>query len=100
MKKIKANDLQSRPIQLNRDLHIALLWYQDEEVLYYSEGEGTSPYNITIIERMYNLLTKIGEVYIIEVNIDDKWISIGDVTLSKDMIPIVIGDLDDLEGEV
>lgn len=91
MKTIKDNDLRLRPILLPGDLTIALPWYQDEEVLYFSEGEGTPPYDLTTIERMYNYLIKIGEVYIIEVNQRENWIPIGDVTLSKDMLPIVIG---------
>ncbi|WP_244853399.1 GNAT family N-acetyltransferase [Ornithinibacillus bavariensis] len=91
MKIINDNDLQLRPIQLTEDLSIALPWYQDKEVLYYSEGEGTLPYDITTIERMYNYLTKNGEVYIIEIRISDQWIPIGDATLSNEMIPVVIG---------
>lgn len=94
MKLIIDKDLRLRPIQIPDDLIIALPWYQDEEVLYYSEGVGTSPYDIDIIERMYSYLRKIGEVYIIEVNQNEGWTPIGDVTLSKDMIPIVIGSKD------
>ncbi|GAA0290131.1 RimJ/RimL family protein N-acetyltransferase [Gracilibacillus halotolerans] len=88
---IKDEDLQLRPVRLPEDLTIALPWYQDEEVLYNSEGEGTPSYDLTIVERMYNHLTTIGEVYIIEVNQSDKWVPIGDITLSKEMVPIVIG---------
>ena len=91
MKLLIDKDLRLRPIRLPDDLIIALPWYQDKEVLYYSEGVGTSPYDIAIIERMYSYLGKIGEVYIIEINQSEGWTPIGDATLSKDMLPIVIG---------
>lgn len=91
MKIINDNDLQLRPIQLTEDLSIALPWYQFKEVLYYSEGEGTLPYDITTIVRMYNYLTKNGDVSIIEIRISDQWMPIGDATLSKEIVPIVIG---------
>lgn len=86
------NNLRLRPVQLPEDLQIALPWYQDKEILFYSEGEGTDPYNRITIERMYTYLLKIGEVYIIEILQHNKWVSIGDVTLSREMIPIVIGE--------
>lgn len=57
---LRDNELRLRPIRLPEDLDIALPWYQDREVLYYSEGEGTSPYDINIVERMYDYLSKIG----------------------------------------
>ncbi|MUK90621.1 GNAT family N-acetyltransferase [Ornithinibacillus sp. L9] len=94
MKVIKDNNIRLRPIRLPEDLPIALPWYQDEEVLYFSEGVGTSAYGLPTIERMYKYLTTVGEVYLIEVHDRHNWLPVGDVTLSKDMIPIVIGDQD------
>ncbi|WP_400241916.1 GNAT family N-acetyltransferase [Niallia sp. JL1B1071] len=84
-------ELRLRPIQIPEDLTIALPWYQDKEVLYFSEGDGTAPYDINIIERMYSYLSKLGELYIIEIFDEHKWQPIGDVTLAEDMLPIVIG---------
>lgn len=93
METIMDNNLRLRPIQIlnDEDLASALSWYQDEEVLYNSEGEGTSAYDLDTIKRMYNYLGKIGELYFIEVYQNDNWVPIGDVTLSKEMLPIVIG---------
>ncbi|MFS1515870.1 GNAT family N-acetyltransferase [Bacillus sp. SCS-151] len=91
MKIIKNNELRLRPVQLPEDLIIALPWYQDKEVLYFSEGAGTLPYDIKTIDKMYSYLSQIGELYIIEIYHNKKWLPIGDVTLSKEMIPIVIG---------
>lgn len=88
---ITDHDLRLRPIRLPDDISVALPWYQDEEVLYYSEGDGTLVYDRETIERMYGHLSSIGELYIIEILHNDKWIPIGDVTLAKEMLPIVIG---------
>jgi len=94
MKVLSDNELRLRPIQLPEDLTAALPWYRDKEVLYYSEGEGTLPYDLKTIERMYHYLLEIGELYIIEFNQGYEWIPIGDAALSKRMIPIVIGSKD------
>ncbi len=40
MKLLIDKDLRLRPIRLPDDIIIALPWYQDEEVLYYSEVKG------------------------------------------------------------
>ncbi|MDC3414487.1 hypothetical protein NC797_16205 [Aquibacillus sp. 3ASR75-11] len=61
MKILKDNGLWLRPIQLPEDLAIAFPWYQDKEVLYYSDGEGTLPCDLKINERMYNYLKNTGE---------------------------------------
>ncbi|WP_079708757.1 GNAT family N-acetyltransferase [Paraliobacillus ryukyuensis] len=86
------NYLRLRAIQLPEDLDVALPWYQDQEVLYYSEGEGTKPYDWSTIERMYSYLLTVGDVYMIEIHQAPHWHPIGDVTLSKEMLPIIIGE--------
>lgn len=91
MEQLRDGDLRCRPIMLPDDITTAIPWYQDEEVLYFSEGDGTAPYDAGIVERMYKYLSNIGEVYIIEILDEMGWIPIGDVTLSKNMVPIVIG---------
>jgi RimJ/RimL family protein N-acetyltransferase len=83
--------IRLRPIRLPHDILIAYPWYQDREVLYYSEGKGKNPYTRETINKMYSYLSKIGEVYIIEIMQSEEWIPIGDATLSKEMLPIVIG---------
>lgn len=47
--------------------HKALPWYQNRNVLYYSEGVEDKVYNLDIINRMYSYLSDIGELYFIEI---------------------------------
>ncbi|NBI05572.1 GNAT family N-acetyltransferase [Senegalia massiliensis] len=70
----------------------ALPWYEDSEVLYYSEGIREKTYDLEIINRMYTYLSDNGELYFIEILHERSWIPIGDVTLSDKMMPIVIGN--------
>ncbi|MTI48225.1 MAG: GNAT family N-acetyltransferase [Firmicutes bacterium] len=72
----------------------ALPWYENPSVLYYSEGieDLEKKYNLDTIKRMYKYLSENGELYFIEFLEKDKWTSIGDVTLSENNFPIVIGD--------
>ncbi|KMK77340.1 hypothetical protein AB990_05545 [Alkalihalobacillus pseudalcaliphilus] len=81
-------------MRLNQDIVFAEKWYQDAEILKFSEGSGTKPYSIETVERMYKYLLTIGEVYMIEVYEEENnsWIPIGDVTLADEMIPIIIGE--------
>ena len=73
---------------------MALPWYQDREILYYSEGRSHQEdgYSLEVVRKMYKYLGKIGELYFIEVLEDDKWYPIGDVTLSEENMPIILGD--------
>lgn len=50
------------------------------------------PYTIETIKAMYSYLNSHGELYWIEIEEDGVFVPIGDVTLSKENIPIVIGD--------
>lgn len=70
----------------------ALPWYKNPKILYYSEGITDKTYDMNIINRMYGYLSSIGELYFIEVYEKDIWKAIGDVTLSEQNMPIVIGD--------
>jgi RimJ/RimL family protein N-acetyltransferase len=70
----------------------ALPWYQDPQVLYFSEGITDKVYNMEIINRMYKYLGSIGELYFIELYEDNSWKPVGDVTLSDKNMPIAIGD--------
>lgn len=79
-----------RPAEPN-DIVIALTWYSDPEVLWNSEGI-IEPYDIASVKRMYEYLSKIGEHYIIEVQENGIWLSIGDACLAKETTPIVIGE--------
>lgn len=76
----------------NTEWEIALPWYQNPKVLYFSEGVTDKVYDMETINRMYGYLNSIGELYFIEVLEDELWKPIGDVTLSDQNMPIAIGD--------
>lgn len=71
---------------------LALEWYSNDEIMYYSEGVRNKVYDIDTIDRMYSYLSSIGELYFIEYKVSGEWIAIGDVTLSSKNMPIVIGN--------
>lgn len=55
--------------------------------------DGVSkPYSYETLTNMYNYLNNKGELYFIEVNENDIWKPIGDVTFWQEDMPIVIGD--------
>lgn len=84
-------NIRLRPVSLD-DVDIALPWYQDMQVLKYTAGiERNVPYDRETVRSMYHYLMSIGECYIIEVKEESTWFPIGDVTLSEETIPIVIG---------
>ncbi len=92
MRVLQDGDLRLRPAQLPADIALAVPWYQDPEVLYYSEGPGVAPYDIAIVARMYAYLARHGELYLIEVQTDHGWQPIGDATLMPESMPLVIGE--------
>ncbi|WP_027633792.1 GNAT family N-acetyltransferase [Clostridium hydrogeniformans] len=81
-----------RLIKPNHDQwKVAISWYENPKVLYYSEGLVDKVYDMKIIESMYRYLSNNGELYFIEVKEDKQWSTIGDVTLSEENLPIVLG---------
>ncbi|BFT72508.1 hypothetical protein [Paenibacillus sp. P36] len=88
------NDLWLRPIIIPNDIETAVSWYQNPEVLYYSEGgEASTPYDFERVEVMYSFLSNKAEIYIIEINTIDGWLPIGDVSLFQESgVLIVIGN--------
>ncbi|MFD1677088.1 GNAT family N-acetyltransferase [Alicyclobacillus fodiniaquatilis] len=86
-------DIRLRPLVLPDDIDLAVPWYQDPELLYYSEGgAGAVPYDADVVDKMYKYLLNKGEVFIIEVQTADGWFAIGDVALCTDCLPIEIGN--------
>ncbi|MER0122194.1 GNAT family N-acetyltransferase [Streptococcus sp. ZJ100] len=69
----------------------ALMWYQDQEMVYLVDGVRES-YSLEKLHRMYAYLDQVGELYTIEVQEEKGWKAIGDVTFSQYDLPIVIGD--------
>lgn len=75
------------------DIEHALRWYSDPVVLNGTIAPGrTEPCSHDMIAAMYDDLSKNAELFIIEALDQTDWLPIGDVTLSKDFMPIVIGD--------
>lgn len=90
---LQDGDLRLRPIRLPEDVALAVAWYRDPEVLRFSEGEGTPPYDAARVERMYRSMTTRCELHLIEVQSHDGWHAIGDAALCGEAgTPIVIGD--------
>lgn len=70
---------------------VALPWYQDEETLRMVDG-CTQPYDLPRLEKMYRYLENQGEEYFIEIQTEEGWKPVGDVTFWPQDIPIVIGE--------
>ena len=84
-------DLRLRPVQLPEDARLALPWYADAEVMRLSE-DVLEPYDEDTISGMYEYLLARGEAYIIEVReASGDWRAIGDIALTPETVPIVIG---------
>ena len=78
-----------------QDWTIALTWYSNPKILYFSEGiplEESIVYTIETITKMYKYLGSIGILYFIQIKEKDKWISIGDATVASSNMPIMLGD--------
>ncbi len=91
---------QPEYIQINEALRLrrydgtadfALPWYQDEEMIYLVDGVRKA-YDQEYLYDMYSYLDVHGELYFIEALADGAWKPIGDVTFSREDMPIVIGD--------
>lgn len=92
---------QPKIIEIHRSLRLytpdkaewdqALPWYQNEKVMYLSEGIMNRVYTLDEIYNMYEFLSTRGELYFIQVLEDNEWLAIGDVTLWEENLPIAIG---------
>ncbi|MET3643730.1 RimJ/RimL family protein N-acetyltransferase [Streptococcus gallinaceus] len=86
-----AEQIRLRPYLEGEDVLFALPWYQDRELVYMVDGVKEL-YSVEKLVRMYGYLSQHGKLYFIEVWENDSWKTIGDVTLSQEDLPIVIGD--------
>jgi len=90
---ILADDLRLRPVRIPEDVVPALAWFRDPEVLFFSEGADTPPWDSAMVERMFREMTTRCEVYIVEVLHGGAWHAIGDASLCRTAgTPITIGD--------
>lgn len=69
----------------------AFRWYQDPETVWLVDGVR-EPYTREKLDRMYRWLDAHGELYFIEIAEDGAYRPIGDVTLTEDNLPMVIGE--------
>lgn len=77
------------------DFAAALPWYQDRELVRLVDGPDARPYDtVEKLAGMYNYLDTHGELYWIEELQNSRFIPIGDVTLQREDMPIVLGPAD------
>lgn len=69
----------------------ALAWYQDVDLVELVDGIRI-PYSSEKLNTMYSYLESHGDLFWIEFREKGEWLPIGDVTLSQENIPIVIGN--------
>jgi RimJ/RimL family protein N-acetyltransferase len=84
------NELRLR--RFGGDYRFALTWYQDIELVNLVDGPNAVLYTPEKLKKMYDCLTNQGEVYFIEILKNDRYFPIGDVGLSQENLPIVIGE--------
>ena len=69
----------------------ALAWYQDVDLVELVDGIRI-PYNSEKLNAMYSYLERHGDLFWIEFRERESWLPIGDVALSQENLPIVIGN--------
>ena len=79
--------LRLRPYDGRHDF--ALPWYQEAGTLW-GVDHRTEPYDAELLRRMYTFLDQKGALYFIELKQSDTYIPVGDVTLCRNDLPIVI----------
>lgn len=90
---LRDGSLRLRPAVLPDDIATAVPWYHDLDVLRFSEGEGTPPYDAEQVGLMFRSMATRCEVYIIEILTSAGWFPIGDAALCGEAgVPIVIGE--------
>lgn len=82
-------DLRLR--KFDNSFAFALEWYLDPETVMLVDGVN-EPYDMDKLTRMYTYLDAHGELYWIEVRRAGRFTPVGDVTFSRDDLPIVIGE--------
>ena len=69
----------------------ALSWYQDVDLVELVDGIRI-PYSLEKLNAMYSYLEEHGDLFWIEFREKGEWFPIGDVALSQENLPIVIGN--------
>ncbi len=84
--------LRLRRFDPEEDCSFALPWYRDESIIKLIDGPDAGPQSNETFHRMYAYLNSHGELYWIEEKRDGAFVPVGDVTLEKEDMPIVIGE--------
>lgn len=90
---IISDKIRLRPLK-RYHYHLALAWYRDKTILWYSEKTDEA-FTLATIHRMYDYLSAKGGLYIVEYK-ETSWKMIGDVTLANDCMPMAI--ISDYQG--
>ena len=85
------SSLRLVPYFLADHCDVALTWYQDVDLVELVDGVRI-PYNVEKLNDMYSYLESNGDLFWIEFREKGEWFPIGDVTLSQENLPIVIGN--------
>ncbi len=83
--------LRLRRFRSEEDFSFALSWYRDPELVRLVDGPEAEPYDADQLARMYAYLDAHGELYWIEERQGGEFVPIGDVTLCREDLPIVLG---------
>jgi GNAT superfamily N-acetyltransferase len=84
------DELRLRPYAGDPDVDLAWPWYQDAETVALVDGAGSPTYARDRVAAMYQALQAQGEVYLIERRTPEGWLAVGDVTLARETVPIVL----------
>ena len=85
------SSLRLVPYFLTDHRDVALTWYQDVDLVELVDGIRI-PYSLEKLNAMYSYLEEQGDLFWIEFLEKGEWLPIGDVTLSQENLPIVIGN--------
>lgn len=85
-------DSELRLRKADKNYDFALSWYKDLELVKLVDGPLAQIYDKDKLSTMYSYLMEKGELYFIEIKENEDYKPIGDVTLFRDDMPIVIGD--------
>jgi len=86
-------ELRLRAFAGEEDVDAAWPWYCDRETVDLVDGPGSPIYTRVRVAAMYDALAKQGEVYLVERHFGADWKPIGDVTLARHTLPIVLAPL-------
>ena len=85
------SSLRLVPYFLTDHRDVASTWYQDVDLVELVDGIRI-PYSLEKLNAMYSYLEEHGDLFWIEFLEKGEWLPIGDVTLSQENLPIVIGN--------